>query len=161
MKLIRKIQGATSGSVEPGSTVIYKLTLDELVDILKKNHDNIITIWQLQTDGFDAIDMDANMWASRVIDDVLYLVRTDGHDIVVNGQTVDPEDLMEQVEEGVFSLNDIQPYFAEPDEKYIRVAVDPYAMKTPDYDQAAFELLGLYSFLDIVEAAEEYYGFRD
>ena len=37
---------AAEGIVEPGKTRFYRLTLDELLDILRENDCNIITIWQ-------------------------------------------------------------------------------------------------------------------
>lgn len=154
---------AAEGIVEPGKTRFYKLTLDELLDILRENGCNIITIWQLEEQGFSALDFKHSLWGCGVVDDFLYICDTDGKDILINGKQVDPEEVVNLLADGDIDESAFSDYIVEPDEKYIRRWVDPDAMVQPDFEEAALALLQQpykYTLQQIAKAADDYEAFE-
>lgn len=159
---IQRIVADTEGTVQPGETIIYKVDVDDIIKILRENKENVITIWQLEEFGLDALDLDAGLWGSAVIGDTLYLMKTDGQDILIDSENVNPEEAIEYVQKQGLDLSTLDPYIQDTDEKYVRIAVSPDVMQTPDFDDVAYDLLKTGTpFIDIVEAAEEYDGFRE
>ena len=161
MKL-QRIVGDTEGRVEPGETIIYKVELDDLIKILKENKENIISIWELEAAGLEAINLEKGLWGSGIMKDTLYLMKTDGKDILIDGQLLNPEEVFDLIEAGDYDISVLDPYIQDTDEKYVRIAISPDVMNPPDFEEAAADLLQSgNTLLDIVEAAEEYDEFRE
>ena len=135
------------------STVFYPIELDYLIDLLNKRNKNPMLIWMLETMGFDALNLE-QLYGSAVVDDVLYLCRTTGDEILIDGKMVDPETAIEE-----YDIDGIAPYIADPDDNYIARAISPDEAVQPDLEDAAIALLQQpykMTLKEIVDAAKDF-----
>ena len=144
----------TDNQINDG-TIYYKTTVEEIIDTLKDQEANPWLIAAFQNDGYDAIDFKHNLYGSAVLDDGLYICVTDGHDIEVNGEEVDPEDALED-----YSVDELSKYIQPATPDIIKRWITPDEIKKPWLDKWAPELLNSgHSFIELAEAAKEFFDF--
>lgn len=157
MKLKRTIKSATAvtAAMQIGTTY-YRVTLDDIESVMQDSTDaNIWILKSFQELGWDAIDFEHNLFGSQVIDNVLYICNTDGRDIDVRGEKVDPETALDD-----YKLSDLSTYIEDADEEIILKYITPYEIKTPKFNNWASELLkDGYTFTDLVNDAQEFSDF--
>ena len=71
-------------------TTWYPVTLKQFKDFAEDNIENVFLKYTIIYDGFDALDLDL-MYGTRIVDDTLYICSSDGKDIQVGNEEVDPE----------------------------------------------------------------------
>lgn len=141
-----------AGSQKNSGTTFYKVSLPDLIDMLRKLDANIIMIGALEMDGWSCIDFEKNLFGSAVIDDDLYLCKTNGKDIIVNGEEVDPEYALEE-----YTLEELSDYIADATPEDIRLEITPYEVTNFDIEDVALDQLQAgVSFRTLVHAAEDY-----
>lgn len=140
------IQAATSIG-----TTYYEVDIDDALDAIEKSDGNIWILSVLRSDGWDALDLDNNLFGSRVIDDKLYICQTDGQDIQVDEELVDPEKALDK-----YSIEELSAYIQPADDDTITKNITGYEISFSDVEKVAKELLEEgYSFNDIVRDAED------
>ena len=133
---------------QPG-TRFYRIPLEFAIEVLKD--DNIILINRLSEDGWNALDLKTNFYGSTVEGDDFYLCDTDGKDIEIQGELIDPESVIDEM-----GLDAIQPYVAEATPEIVHRNISTYELGPVDMDDVAYKLLEEgYSFQKIVDAAED------
>lgn len=145
MKIYKSIHAAVNPAQNPGTT-FYSATVDDIIDAYG---DVTLNAWIRQAfvdRGLDAIDYDHNLYGSAIIDDVLYICVTDGYDIEVNGEEVDPEEALSE-----YTPEDLSDYIKPATAEIIRRNITEYELITPDFESWAIDLLrDGYSFSKLV-----------
>lgn len=131
-------------------TTFYKISPEDVDRVFNKKDTNMILKEAFKTYGWEALDID-RMWGSIIDGDYLYLCVTDGYDIEVNGEEVDPESALEMY--GVDACSD---YVQDGNEDIISSHITEYEIGDVDIDEIALSLLQSgYHFSTIVLDAEE------
>lgn len=154
MKKFKPIKAAVAESIS-ATTRFYPVELDWFIQLLKDNDKNPMLIWLVEQKGFDAFDLD-QLYGSAVSDDVLYLCDTNGEDILIDGEPVDPETAIEN-----YGIEAIQPYISDPDTKYILRYLSPDEVSEIDLEEAAQALMNQpykYSLAAVVNFAKDFVG---
>lgn len=152
MKISKKLTEAVSGSsVNPSGTTFYRVSLEQLTDaFVSDNNSNLWMIYSIREFGFDAIKI-KDIWGSEVVDDVLYLCKTDGQPLIINDVEVDPESALEDV-----PLQDLEEYIKDSTPEIIRKMITDYEFNFQDIDDLALKMLeDGHSFLEIAKDAQE------
>jgi hypothetical protein len=68
----------------------YPVTAEEFKDYVEDNIENVFLKYTANYDNFEALDLDL-MYGTRIVDDVLYICSSDGKDIRVGDEEVNPE----------------------------------------------------------------------
>lgn len=135
-----------------GGTTFYKLKLEDLIEILKKLKSNVWVIKAFQELGWDAIEMDNNLYGSKIIEGVLYLCVTDGYEIQVGDELYDPEAALES-----FDIEDLEQYIQEATEDVVDKYITEYEIKSPDFNGWAKSML--MDGITFTELVQDYYEF--
>lgn len=124
MKRLRKdyIQSATSG------TVFYRVDKD-LLKKLADESDNTIFQFLVKEYSFNAFDFKKNLFGSGIVNNVLYVCNTDGSDILVNGDEVDPESALED-----YNIEELEGYIQDIDVDDLSKYLTYYELDVPDMD---------------------------
>lgn len=129
-------------------TIFYKITEEQLKDFYADNK-NIVLRYLVEAYGFDAFKT-ADMWGSYLdrSEDVIYYCRTDGQDIEVDGELVNPEQAFED-----FPINALEPYIQDGTDSEIKSYFTEYELAEDfDLDEVALDLLNDgYSFSTILK----------
>ena len=133
-------------------TVWYEADLDMVRNALRE--ENLILYGAIQTHGFDAIkDIDMNIPGSY-IDDVegrIYICVTDGSQVVVDGEEVDPDEAMEE-----YGPEALAGYIFPATNQMIVNKLTSYEINNYDLDLVAQDLMDeSYSFIDMYEAYKD------
>lgn len=100
--------------------------------------------------GFEAIDLEHNLFGSYIDGNTIYFCDTDGEDIEVNGQMFNPEDAMEE-----FGPEVLESYIQDATPEIIRRFITPYELKF-DVDEGAYWLMkDGFGFTEIVKSYED------
>lgn len=152
MKITKKVYGADRSEARKAGTTYYTITKDALRKAFGDDSENVWLKAAIEADGFDAIDLDKNLFGSKVIGDTLYLCITDGRDIMVDGIAVDPEEALDE-----YTPEQLSDFVAHATDKLIRRYITPYEIYEPDFDELAVDLLkGGVSFSRLVDDYEEF-----
>lgn len=152
MKITKKVYGADRNEARKAGTTYYTITKDALRKAFDGDSENVWLKAAIESDGFGAIDLDKNLFGSKVIGDTLYLCITDGRDIMVDGIAVDPEEALDE-----YTPEQLSDFVAHATDKLIRRYITPYEIYEPDFDELAVNLLkdGV-SFGRLVDDYEEF-----
>ena len=143
---------ASVHTAKSSGTVFYKITMKELLKLMKSEDCNVWIMKSFEELGWDAIDFESNLFGSKVIDDVLYLCVSDGYDIDVDGELYDPESVLDDLGE-----DGINNYIQKPTKEVVTRYITEYEVNTPDFDGWAADLLSDgYSFEDLVRDYHEF-----
>lgn len=152
MKLKRTSARAITAATSAGTTY-YRATLQDVEDAIQ--NDTAANIWILksfQELGWDAIDFKHRLFGSQIIDNDLYICETDGRDINVNGDMIDPESALLD-----YDIRQLSAYVEDATDDIILRYITTYEIKTPDFDKWAPDLLDDgNTFLQLADAAREF-----
>ena len=158
MKISKKFTEVfAESSVNSSGTTFYRVTLDQLADAFAQDNDpNLWMIYAIREFGFNAIKI-KDIWGSGLIDDTLYLCKTNGQLLIIKGVEVDPESALEEV-----SLEDLSEYIEDSTPEIIRKMITDDEFNFQDIDDLALKMLeDGHSFLEIAKAAQEVYLLDD
>ena len=140
-------------STETGTT-FYSVTLNQVIDAFSESDTNIWIQKAFIELGWDAIDFEHNMYGSYIINNVLYICVTDGYDIDVSGESVNPEDALKY-----YKLDALSGYIKKADSEIIKTYITEYEMNVKDWDfnTWAYELMtdDSVDFTSLVSAYQE------
>lgn len=135
----------------PGTT-FYRCSLKEIKDALSDDDSNIWVMKSIDELGYDAIDFEKNLFGSEIIDDDLYICVTDGYDIDVSGEFVNPEDVLSS-----YDTSEISEYIKPATADIIQKYITQYEIYAPEFDKWAPDLLKRgYTFSELVKDAQEF-----
>lgn len=136
-----KLQSVTAASNV--GTTYYRATLDNVIQTLTRNDANLFLLYLIEEYGFDALDFKKHMFGSAVVEenneDVLYICVTDGYEIEVDGEMIDPEEALENYAP-IYLENHIQ----DADDDIIMRNITPYELVDFDEDAVARGVLKTY-----------------
>lgn len=129
-------------------TTIYRFSRDDVSDSL--NSRNIVMGAAFDTEGWNSINF-KNLPGSEVINNILYLLVTDGHEIEIEEEFEDPEDLLR-----MYRPDQLEDFIEDGTEEILKNYVTFYEMDI-DLDEAAYYLIHKdnYSFTDVLKAADD------
>lgn len=132
-------------------TTFYRATLTDVVNATAEDG-NLWVAYALFIYGWGAINFKSHLFGSKVIDDVLYICDTDGRDILVDNETVEPEMVLEE-----YSIEDLEFYIKDATPAVINRFITSYEIKTPDFNKWAPDLLKQgYTFIELAEDMEDF-----
>lgn len=149
-----KLQSVTAASNV--GTTYYRATLDNVIQTLTRNDANLFLLYLIEEYGFDALDFKKHMFGSAVFEenneDVIYICVTDGYEIEVDGEMVDPEEALENYAP-IYLENHIQ----DANDDVIMRNITPYELADFDESSVARGILRTYdvSFKKVVSDFEE------
>lgn len=139
-------------SATNSGTTYYKADLNDVKKIVDGNS-NLFVIYSIFEHGFDDIQID-QMPGSYIDGDTIYVCFTNGQDININGEDVDPENAIEE-----FGLEALSAFVQDAPEDIIISELSPYVFDLDNIEDCASWLLDKgYSLPAIVEAYMEYMG---
>lgn len=151
MKVIKRNKSITAAEMGQ-RTVWYEADLDMVRNALRE--ENLILYGAIQTHGFDAIkDIDMNIPGSYIddVEDRIYICVTDGSQVVVDGEEVDPDEAMEE-----YGPEALEGYILPATNQMIVNKLTSYEINNYDLDLVAQDLMDeSYSFIDIYEAYKD------
>lgn len=151
MKVTKRNRSITAAEIDQ-PTAWYEADLDMVRNALLE--ENLILYGAIQTHGFDAIkDIDMNIPGSYIDDatDRIYICVTDGSQVIVDGEEVDPDDAMEE-----YGPEAMQEYIFPATNQMIVSKLTSYEINNYDLDLVAQDLMDeSYSFIDIYEAYKD------
>lgn len=151
MKLLRKVVAAqTVTEIVRGNTSFYRVELEDAIKALQKNKANIWLIHRLEADGWAAINLEHNLFGSLVVDDILYICSTDGEDIDVKGESIDPEQAL-----AAFGPDPLSEYIQDGTPEVISRFISEFDLADFDIDETAEDMLKEgKSFIDMMADAQ-------
>lgn len=136
-------------------TIFYRISLDDVIKYFDSPKQNVWVWKSFVEEGWNCINFENSLFGSAVDGSDLYLCVTDGMEIDVNGEAVDPELALEE-----YDLDELSEYILPGNDGIIRRYITDDEINTPKFDKWAPDLLDEgYNFTDIVKDAEEFYGF--
>ncbi len=150
MKIINHRHDLSITAASSPGTSIYILSPQDVEDAIRGT--NLIAEEAFKLYRWDAFDLES-MYGSEVVGNDFYLLKTDGNYINIDGEDVDPEELLAQYE-----IEDIPEYlFKEKDDSVIRSNFSPYELsKKIDLNEIALSLLQSgFKFTSIVDDARD------
>ena len=124
-------------------TTYYRATLDNVIQTLARNDANLFLLYLIEEYGFYALDFKKHMFGSAFVEenneDVIYICVTDGYEIEVDGEMVDPEEALENYAP-IYLENHIQ----DANDDIIMRNITPYELVDFDEDQVAKGILRTY-----------------
>lgn len=154
MKISKKLTEVVAESaVHPSGTTFYRVTLEQLTDaFVSDNHSNLWMIYAIREFGFNAIKI-KDIWGSGIVDDILYLCKTNGQLLIINDVEINPEYALEEI-----SIEDLAEYIKDSTPEVIRKMITDDEFNFQDIDDLALKMLeDDHSFLEIAKAAQEVY----
>lgn len=135
-------------------TFYYKISLDDLLEVMEKK--NSFLYYDLLANDFNALDF-KQLYGSKVVGKDLYFCQTDGKDIEVNKEMIDPEYAIEEYEDDLDALTD---YIREPKKQDIEKAISSYEfnqdmLKDSINDSAELAIEAGKDFTDLIKEYEE------
>ncbi len=150
MKRQIKSSIAIQAAVDSTGTTFYEVT-DEMLQDFYRDDKNIVLTYLVRNEGLDAFDTVETAIGSAMIDGVLYVCVTDGAEIDVNGELVDPEYALDE-----YSIEELSDYIVPADAEVLKRFVSQYELRPVDLDDIAIELLNAgHSFSTIVQDAAD------
>lgn len=147
---IKKKSSITASSRIIGTT-FYEMNLYDAIDAIKE-HGNIWVAKALAEFGWNCVNLQDDLCGSRAIGDTLYVCVTDGNEISINGELVDPETVLEDYE-----LSDIEHLIEPADGDDIVHYITEWDIDTPNFNKLAPELIAEgYKFTRLVSDYEDF-----
>ena len=139
-------------AAEDIGTTYYTTDINQILDFLKDEDANIWLIGSFELEGLDALNLENNLFGSKIIGDILYICVTDGSDININGNMVDPESALDD-----YDVEELSAYIRPADDEILRRWITPSEIYEPDMNEMAPRLMDEgYSFVDLMEDAKEF-----
>ena len=140
---------AINAAIESGTTY-YVCKRSEVLNALDQNKSNIILREMIRLYGLRCLNTDSALFGSIVDSGVLYLCVTDGREINVNGESVDPEKALLD-----YPIEELSEYIQPATNQIIQRYVTGYELKPFNLDDVAKLMLENYSFTAIASAAAD------
>lgn len=157
-KCVKNISDSTANSstnitaATQSNTTFYKTNVEQILDVLKDNDANVWLIAAFQNEGLNALDIEHHLFGSYEDGENLYICVTDGYEINVNNEEVDPELAMEN-----YSIEELSAYIKDATPEVILERITEFEIKPPYFDGWAADLLeDGHTFIELMEAAEEF-----
>lgn len=133
-------------------TKFYRCTLDNILSALENSKDaNIWVVESIRQNGLDALNIESGLFGSKIIDNILYICRTDGKDITIDGESIDPEKAL-----NLASIDQLSEYIEDADDKFIVKNITEYEVNFRDIDKLGQALLDQgHGCLELLKAAAE------
>ena len=122
-----------TAATNSGGTIFYRVTLDLAKDIMWDLHK--ILYGALCVEGWNCVDL-TYLPGSDIIDDDLYLCVTDGTEINMDGEDIDPEEALNQ-----YSIMELAAYVMDADAEVVRKHLTEYEISKYDIDDVAEYLI--------------------
>ncbi|MCM1226122.1 MAG: hypothetical protein NC320_01695 [Clostridium sp.] len=136
MKVYKHRISAATNSAQGSGTTYYLVTFDQIQKFFNGEDSNVWIGKSFEELGWAAIDFDNNLFGSQIIGDDLYICVTDGKDIEVNGDLVNPEEALE-----ICAPDDLSEYIKSASNGIIQRYITEYEIVMPDFDNWAADLL--------------------
>ncbi len=138
-------------------TVFYRISEDDIDNVLDYSKNNLFLVEAFKMYGLNAFDI-RRLWGSIIDGDYLYLCKTDGQEIQIGDELVDPEEALEE-----YGVESCQEYIQPANDSIIRQNLSEYELsKDIDVEDLAINLLqNGYSLNDIFRAADDIYILED
>lgn len=138
-------------------TTWYPVTMSQFDDFAEDVMENVFLKYTAKYDGFEALDLDL-MYGTRIIDDVLYICSSDGKDIRVGDEEVDPEFALDK-----YTPDELSVYMEDVTDKVLEshTTVNDFDrdLLKENLDNAAIEALqGGIDFPKLIEDYNEIWG---
>ena len=138
-----------TAAADPGNS-IYVINKQDVEDIIRGT--NLIVEEAFKLYGWNAFDIES-MYGSAVIDDTLYFLKSDGSYVDIEGEDVDPEEMLSK-----YSIEDIPSYLIkQPDPSILKHNFTYYELSDSiDINEIALSLLESgFKFTSIVDDAKD------
>lgn len=146
-----KITNSKSKRNREFGTVYYRCSLAQVISALQESDANVWIIGELSEYGWSALDLDNNLFGSKIIRGTLYICRTDGYMIDIDGTEVDPEQALSE-----YGTEDLSAYIQDATDDIICASITGYELKFKDIENTAIQMLesGV-SLKDLIAGADE------
>lgn len=125
-------------------TTYYKTNLGDILNAFMSDEHNVWIYAILDKYGYDALDIENNLFGSAIIGDDLYICKTDGEYILVDGEYIDPENAIDYA--GVDAISD-----------YIEDATDDIIFRYISEYELATDILDIEELaMDLIESGESF-----
>lgn len=136
---------------EKHGTVFYETSIDDIIDTLENYDSNLFLMNELQQNGLDAINLHNTLYGSAIIDGMLYICVSDGYNILVNDEEVNPLTAL-----NTYDLNDLSAYIQDTNQDIIHRYITLYEVPVENIESATEYLLKIgYSLKAITSAYNE------
>lgn len=141
--------------ISENGTIFYRIPLQDVIKYYDNPKRNIWVWKSFVEEGWNCINFDNSLFGSAVDGSDLYLCVTDGMEIDVDGNAVDPEQALEE-----YDLDELSDYILPGNDGIIRRYITDSEIKTPKFDKWASDLIDDgYDFTSLVEDAMEFDDF--
>lgn len=146
-----KIYIHAAKDTKSSGTTFYKITLDKLKSVLGGG--NVWIDELIEKKGFDFLP--ERLYGSEIINGDFYLCVTDGEDIEVKGEMVDPESALKE-----YSLSDLSDYIKDATNKIIEDNIDIDELQFTDKEINDWAVDMIRRGIDFTEMVEDYEEIR-
>lgn len=129
-----KIRNINAANDFQYGTTYYPVSLEQLIDTFD-NTDDIWIKYALVLYGLNGLDIE-HMYGSETIGDTLYICDTDGEDIEVDGNLVNPETALSD-----YTTDQLEAYIQDPTDDDIKRLISDYELNIPSLNEVAIEML--------------------
>lgn len=139
------------GADDKKSPVFRMITPDAFIDAFIESSNNVWLAAYVKDKVFDVLDLERNLFGSKIIDGILYYCEKNMDKIEVDGKTIDAEDALDE-----YSIEDLSLYIdvenpMSPED--ILSTFNYYEMYPIDWDEYAEDLIKDNSFYKVVSDA--------
>lgn len=155
MKISKRIVAAEEP--KKTGTTFYAITKESLSRAFDDDDVNVWLKAVVDEEGFDALDLENNLFGSKVIGDTFYLCITDGRDILIDGKATDPEEALDK-----YSPEQLSDFIAHATEKLIRRYITEYEIYDIEWEDSSVDNLAIklldegYSFYRLAKDYSEF-----
>lgn len=140
-----------SGAETKKIPIFLMITPDAFIDAFKESSNNVWLAAYIEDQVFDVLDLERNLFGSKVIDGILYYCEHNLDEIEINGEAIDAEDALDN-----YSVEELSSYIdvenpMSADE--ILSTFTYYEMYPIDWDDYAEDLIKENSFIKVVSDA--------
>lgn len=133
----QQVEGVRIAASSDYGTKFYAASLDQILNVLNNDeHSNVWVKYVLTKQGLSALDMKEHFYGSAVFGDTLYICKTDGKDILVDGKHINPEEAFDK-----YDPEDLTDYIEDASDEVISDSITHYELKFNDVDGIAKEML--------------------
>lgn len=136
MKILKSSIFADTKTATNSGTTFYYATIGDIIKAFESDDSNIWIQKAFTELEWDAIDLDNHLFGSQIVGDNLYICVTDGYDIEIDGNLVNPEEALE-----LYTPDTLDDYIKPATDKIIHKYITEYELNTPDFDKWAVDLL--------------------
>lgn len=152
---MKKIVAAQGNS----GTMFYAIDSDVFSEIILNTADESINIWQkylIRAKGLGAVDIN-HMYGSKIIDDTLYICVTDGEDVEIDEDMIDPEEVLDTYTIEAVSDSHLLRVITDTDVDLLENLIEYIAFNDPDFNKEIEDALELFEFTDLADVYEAEY----